>query len=216
MPPSAGGPIPDRDTYRTIAAAGVHEIEVRRSRFLCALAPVDSAEAAREVIAERRRAEPAARHHCHAFVLDPDGRTQRSSDDGEPAGTAGTPMLEVLRRRELTDTVAVVSRHFGGVLLGAGGLIRAYGQAVADAIDAVGTVERRLLCLLRVSVDYGRAGRVEGELHASKYQVTGTHYDDAARFEIGVRPDQVPGFLAWLADLTGGSAEVAETGRYWV
>ncbi|QFU85596.1 YigZ family protein [Amycolatopsis sp. YIM 10] len=216
MPPSAGGPIPDRDTYRTIAAAGVHEIEVRRSRFLCALAPVDSAEAAREVIAERRRAEPAARHHCHAFVLDPDGRTQRSSDDGEPAGTAGTPMLEVLRRRELTDTVAVVSRHFGGVLLGAGGLIRAYGQAVADAIDAIGTVERRLLCLLLVSVDYGRAGRVEGELHASKYRVIGTHYDDAARFEIGVRPDQVPDFRAWLADLTGGTAAVSETGRYWV
>ncbi|GAB2742558.1 YigZ family protein [Amycolatopsis magusensis] len=216
MPPSAGGPTPDRDTYRTVAAAGVHEIEVRRSRFLCALAPVDSAEAAREVIAERRRAEPAARHHCHAFVLDPDGRTQRSSDDGEPAGTAGTPMLEVLRRRGLTGTVAVVSRHFGGVLLGAGGLIRAYGQAVADALDVVGTVEYRRLNLLRVSVDYGRAGRVEGELHSSKYRVTSTSYDDAARFEVGVRPDQVADFRAWLADLTGGSAAVEAGGEDWV
>ncbi|AXB45777.1 YigZ family protein [Amycolatopsis albispora] len=216
MPPSAGGPIPDRDTYRSVAAAGVHEIEVRRSRFRCALAPVDSAEAAREVIAERRRAEPAARHHCHAFVLGPDGRIQRSSDDGEPAGTAGTPMLEVLRRRELTDTVAVVSRHFGGVLLGAGGLIRAYGQAVADAIDAVGTVEYRRLSLLRVSVDYGRAGRIEGELHSSKYRVLGTHYDSAARFDVGVRPDQVAGFRAWLAEATGGGAVVEETGEDWV
>jgi len=131
------------DRYLTVAGTGVHEIEIRRSRFLCALAPVTSEEAAREVIAARKKADPAARHHCHAFVLGADGRTQRSSDDGEPAGTAGTPMLEVLRRRELTDTVAVVTRYFGGVLLGAGGLIRAYGQAVSEAVDVVGVREYR-------------------------------------------------------------------------
>lgn len=149
------------DEYRTVAGATVHEIEVRRSRFLCALAPVDTEERAREVIAARRKAEPAARHHCHAFVLGADGRTQRSNDDGEPAGTAGAPMLEVLRRRELTNTVAVVTRYFGGVLLGAGGLIRAYGQAVADALDEAGTARYRRLRVLAVTVDYGRAGRME-------------------------------------------------------
>src|SRR5438477_615623 len=98
------------DRYLSVARMSVHEIEIKRSRFLCALAPVTSEEAAREFIAARRRADPQARHHCHAFVLGPDGRTRRSSDDGEPAGTAGTPMLEVLRRRELTDAVGVGSR----------------------------------------------------------------------------------------------------------
>src|SRR6185312_12810844 len=98
------------DRYLSVATPVLHEIEIKRSRFLCALAPVADEAAARAVIAARRKAEPAARHHCHAFVLGADGRTQRSSDDGEPAGTAGVPMLEVLRRREVTDTVAVVSR----------------------------------------------------------------------------------------------------------
>jgi uncharacterized YigZ family protein len=186
------------DRYLSVAAAGVHEIEIRRSRFLCALAPVDSAEAAREVIAGRRRAEPAARHHCHAFVLGPDGRTQRSSDDGEPAGTAGTPMLEVLRRRELTNTVAVVTRYFGGVLLGAGGLIRAYSQAVAEAADAVGVVESRRLELVEVTVDYGRAGRLESDLRASKYAVQGTRYDESADSTSACRQriwlDSIPGW----------------------
>jgi uncharacterized YigZ family protein len=204
------------DRYLSVAAAGVHEIEIRRSRFLCALAPVDSAEAARDVIAGRRRAEPAARHHCHAFVLGPDGRTQRSSDDGEPAGTAGTPMLGVLRRRELTNTVAVVTRYFGGVLLGAGGLIRAYSQAVAEAADAVGVVESRRLELVEVTVDYGRAGRLESDLRASKYVVQGTRYDESARFDVGVPATHLAGFHTWLADLTGGAAVVEHTGERWV
>jgi uncharacterized YigZ family protein len=204
------------DRYLSVATAGVREIEIRRSRFICALAPVQTPEAARELIAERRRAEPAARHHCHAFVLGPDGRTQRSSDDGEPAGTAGTPMLEVLRRKELTNTVAVVSRYFGGVLLGAGGLIRAYSQAVAEAADAFGVREFRRLHLVEVAVDYGRAGRLESDLRGSKFPVQDTRYDDLARFEVGVPAADVPGFHAWLADVTGGAAVAEDAGERWV
>jgi uncharacterized YigZ family protein len=204
------------DRYLSVAAEGVHEIEIRRSRFLCALAPVNSEEAAREVIAARRRAEPGARHHCHAFVLGADGRTRRSSDDGEPAGTAGTPMLEVLRRRELTNTVAVVTRYFGGVLLGTGGLIRAYGQAVAEAADLVGVVETRRLELVEVTVGYGRAGRLESDLRASKYLVGDARYDEAARFEVGVLAADLPVFHSWIADLTGGAAVVDDVGERWV
>ncbi|HEV7979012.1 YigZ family protein [Amycolatopsis sp.] len=204
------------DRYLSVAKTGVHEIEIRRSRFLCALAPVETEEAAREVIAERRRADPAARHHCHAFVLGPDGRTQRSSDDGEPAGTAGTPMLEVLRRRELTNTVAVVTRYFGGVLLGAGGLIRAYSQAVAEAADVFGVIESRRLEVFEVSVDYGRAGRLESDLRDSKYPVQGTRYDESATFEVGVPVAGLDEFTSWLADLTGGAAVTERIGERWV
>lgn len=204
------------DEYRTVAAATVHEIEVRRSRFLCALAPAGTEEAAREVIAARRKAEPGARHHCHAFVLGADGRTQRSNDDGEPAGTAGAPMLEVLRRRELTNTVAVVTRYFGGVLLGAGGLIRAYGQAVADALDEAGTARYRRLRVLAVTVDYGRAGRMENDLRESPYPVQGTSFGAEARFEVGVRDTELDEFAHWLADRTGGAARTEEAGEHWI
>ncbi|RSN12205.1 YigZ family protein [Amycolatopsis roodepoortensis] len=204
------------DRYLTVAGTGVHEIEIRRSRFLCALAPVTSEEAARSLIAGRRKAEPAARHHCHAFVLGADGRTQRSSDDGEPAGTAGTPMLEVLRRRELTDTVAVVTRYFGGVLLGAGGLIRAYGQAVSEAVDVIGVREYRRLRLVEVVVDYDRAGRLENDIRSSPYLLHATRFEDVAHFDVGLAPDQGPAFHAWLADLTGGEALAEEIGETWL
>ncbi|WP_414941090.1 YigZ family protein [Amycolatopsis sp. cmx-11-51] len=218
------------DRYLTVAGTGVHEIEIRRSRFLCALAPVTSEEAAREVIAARKKADPAARHHCHAFVLGTDGsrsgprdprrervpRIERSSDDGEPSGTAGTPMLEVLRRRELTDTVAVVTRYFGGVLLGAGGLIRAYGQAVSEAVDVIGVREYRRLRLVEVVVDYDRAGRLENDIRSSPYLLHATRFEDVAHFDVGVAPDQGDAFHAWLADLTGGEALTAETGETWL
>ncbi|OXM56906.1 YigZ family protein [Amycolatopsis thailandensis] len=204
------------DRYLTVAGSGVNEIEIRRSRFLCALAPVASERAAREVIAARKKADPAARHHCHAFVLGADGRTQRSSDDGEPAGTAGTPMLEVLRRRELTDTVAVVTRYFGGVLLGAGGLIRAYGQAVSEAVDAIGVREYRRLRLVEVVVDYDRAGRLENDIRSSPYLLHATRFEDVAHFDVGLAPDQGDAFHAWLADLTGGEALTEDIGETWL
>jgi uncharacterized YigZ family protein len=204
------------DRYLSVARAGGHEIEIKRSRFLCALAPVTSEDAARAFIAGRRRAEPGARHHCHAFVLGPDGRTRRSSDDGEPAGTAGAPMLEVLRRRELTDTVAVVSRYFGGVLLGAGGLVRAYGQSVSDAVEVVGVLEHRRLELVEVAVGYDRAGRLENDLRASRHVLHATRFDELARFEIGVAPGESETFTAWLAGLTNGEATTTSRGDHWI
>ncbi|MCR6488836.1 YigZ family protein [Amycolatopsis sp. OK19-0408] len=204
------------DRYLSVARSGVRELEIKRSRFLCALAPVTSEEAAREFIAARRRAEPGARHHCHAFILGPEGRTQRSSDDGEPAGTAGIPMLEVLRRRSLTDTVAVVTRYFGGVLLGAGGLIRAYGQSVSDALEVVGVLEHRRLTLVEVTVAYDRAGRLENDLRASPYLLHETRFDASAHFSIGLAPGEAPAFESWLADLTGGEATTTELGETWI
>ncbi len=144
---------------------------MKRSRFICHLARVGDEEQAQEFIAGVRKRYWDARHNCTAFVVGEDHRRERSSDDGEPGGTAGVPMLEVLRRRGLTDTVAVVTRYFGGVLLGAGGLVRAYGGAVSAAVDAVGTVERRPVALLVVAADHTRAGRLENDLRAAGHAV---------------------------------------------
>jgi uncharacterized YigZ family protein len=204
------------DRYLTVAREGVHESEIKRSRFLCALAPADSEEAARDVVQRVRRAHPAASHHCFAYVIGPDGRLHRASDDGEPGGTAGTPMLQVLLGRGVRDTVAVVTRYYGGVQLGAGGLARAYGGAVSAALDRIGTVERRRLALVTVSTDHQRAGRLENELRAAGRTVRDISYGDGVVFHLGIPEADLPGFRSWLADTTSGAAGCVVDGSAYV
>ncbi|MCI2240483.1 YigZ family protein [Kineococcus sp. TRM81007] len=140
------------------------ETVVERSRFLCVLQPVPDEAAADAVVAAARREFPDARHHCTARVLGDDGEVRRASDDGEPAGTAGAPMLAALDGAGVTGAVAVVVRWFGGVLLGTGGLVRAYGGAVAGALAEAGLVQRQRVDLVQVRAPLAEAGRVEAEL----------------------------------------------------
>lgn len=199
--------------YLTVAGPGVHEIEVKKSRFICHLARVPDEAEAQAFIAAIRKQYWDARHNCTAFVVGDDPRRERSNDDGEPAGTAGAPMLEVLRRRGVTDTVAVVTRYFGGVLLGAGGLVRAYGGSVAEALDAVGLVERRPVALLAVHTDHVRAGRLENDLRAAGYTVRDVAYDaHGVVVEVGVPEESLPTFEAWLAEATAGEALAERVG----
>jgi uncharacterized YigZ family protein len=154
------------------------ETEVRRSRFITLVRRTDSEDEARAVVTEARAVFPDARHHCSAFVVDVPGanRVERSSDDGEPAGTAGMPMLEVLRGSGLTDVTAVVVRYFGGVKLGTGGLVRAYSEAVQGALAVTPRVRAQRLGLWSVDVGHADAGRVEAELHARGVTVTDVTY----------------------------------------
>lgn len=202
--------------YLTVATPDgplVHETEVKKSRFLCSLLRVEDEAQAQAFIAATRKQYWDARHNCTAFVIGDRPRRERSNDDAEPAGTAGAPMLEVLRRRGVTDTVAVVTRYFGGVLLGAGGLVRAYGGAVSAALDRAPLVERRLLALLAVDTDHVRAGRLENELRAAGHLVRDVAYAGAGvRFEVGVPDPEVAVFLDWLAGVSAGSAEVERLG----
>lgn len=194
---------------RTIKADGEYELEVKKSRFLCALARVTTEDQARAFIQLRRKTHHDARHHCSAYVLGGGGETQRSSDDGEPAGTAGIPMLEVLRRNEITNTVAVVSRYFGGVLLGAGGLVRAYSGAVADALAQAGVVERRPMRIVSTTVDYLTAGKLENDLRSAGHHVAEVKYGNEVSFELHIPDTEVSTFATWLAEATGGVAEPA-------
>lgn len=189
---------------RTIAAPGSHEIVIKKSRFICTLARAASDEEARAAIDEVRKRHWDANHNCTAYRIGPGGHLQRTSDDGEPSGTAGAPMLSVLTRRDLTDTVAIVTRYFGGILLGAGGLIRAYGQAVSDAVDAVGIVERRPLLLVAVEADYAAAGRLENALRASRFDLGGVTHTDRVTFELRLDTPDLPAFERWLAETTNG------------
>ncbi|MBP2401642.1 YigZ family protein [Streptomyces syringium] len=195
-----------QEQYRTVAREGVHEIEINKSRFLCALAPAATEEEAQAFIARVRKEHPTARHHCFAYVLGADGSVQKASDDGEPGGTAGVPMLQMLLRREVRYAVAVVTRYFGGVKLGAGGLIRAYGGAVGEALDTLGTVTRQRFRLATVTVDHQRAGKLENELRATGRAVREVTYGSGVRMEIGLPEADVESFRAWLADTTAGTA----------
>ncbi|GAB3779621.1 YigZ family protein [Nocardioides ungokensis] len=204
------------DSYLIVARDGEVEIEVKRSRFLCTIARVEDEAAARAVVDRLRKQHWDARHHCSAFVLGPDGTVERSSDDGEPAGTAGAPMLEVLRGREVSDVVAVVTRWFGGTLLGAGGLVRAYGDAVRAGLDATGTLRRDLVRELTLEVGHADAGRVESELRARGVAVLDTAYAATVTLLLGTPPAEVDRLHALVAELTGGTATAVPAGERWV
>ena len=200
-----------------IARTGRHEIEVRKSRFICTVDRVATEEEASAFVAKIRKEFWNASHNCVAWSIGESGRFQRSSDDSEPAGTAGTPMLEVLRRRRLTDTVAVVTRYFGGVMLGAGGLIRAYGRAVTETIDAIGIVERRTLTRISIRTGHDVAGRFEHALRSSGYPLDGVAYDGAGvRFSLTMEPTMVAGFDDWVAQHSNGRGAVKLDGDTFV
>lgn len=193
----------------TIAAPVTRELVVKKSRFIAHLVPVRSVVEADEVIASVRRQYWDARHNCTAMVTGVTGDQARSSDDGEPSGTAGIPMLEVLRRRGLTDVVAVVTRYFGGVKLGAGGLIRAYSTAVSDALDDAALLHRRELLEARIDVPHADAGRIDNGLrdwagsHGSAYG--DVVYGALASFTLWVPPSDRALFIDDLAALSAGS-----------
>jgi uncharacterized YigZ family protein len=194
------------DTLRRIAKSGSHEIEIRKSRFICSIERVETDEAARGHIASLKKTHWQANHNCSAYIIGERGEIQRSSDDGEPSGTAGTPMLEVLRRMNLTDTVAVVTRYFGGTLLGAGGLIRAYGGAVSETVRLLGVVQRQMLHVVAVDVDHGMAGKLHNALSSSAFPDATVEYGAAgATFELHLTADDLEPFTTWIAETTNGA-----------
>lgn len=212
--------------YSTIAGEHRHELEIKRSRFITVLRRVETEEEARALVAELRREFHDARHHCSAFVLGPDRTTQRSSDDGEPSGTAGVPMLEALLKGaavdgvpDLSDVAAVVVRYFGGILLGAGGLVRAYSESVSQSLASAPLVRRQRLRLLAVDAGYDAAGRLENELRASGVTVLGTDYGPrSATLRVAIDDDgaAAAAFDDRLAGLTAGASAAVDLGTSWV
>ncbi|RXR24866.1 YigZ family protein [Oerskovia turbata] len=211
-PSPASSPLPS-----TIAGPVEHELVLKKSRFLTLLHPVATVADADAVIAHVRKEHWDARHHCTALVVGAHADQQRSNDDGEPSGTAGIPMLEVLRHRHVTDVVAVVTRYFGGVLLGAGGLVRAYSNAVSETLDLAPMVRREVMAEVTVDVPHAEAGRIGNMLHewcASHGAVLdGADYGSAASFRILVPPARLAALDADLASSSRGalSPEVGDS-----
>ena len=203
--------------YLTIGRDGAAEIEEKRSRFLCTLARVEDEADARAVVERLRKQHWDARHTCSAFRIGPPPQpVERSNDDGEPAGTAGAPMLEVLRGAGVSDTVAVVTRWFGGTLLGAGGLVRAYSDAVRTALDEVGTRRRELVREYEIGVPYDASGRLETDLRSSGVTVLDTYYGAAVTLRIGAPPEDEKRLESLLAELTAGASSLVPGADRWV
>lgn len=193
--------------YQTIAKPAAAELEISRSRFLTRIERVETEAEARTVIAAARDEHPKARHHCSAFVLGPGQRTQRSNDDGEPGGTAGAPMLDALTSAGLSDVVAVVTRYFGGVLLGAGGLTRAYRAAVADAVLNAERVTRAQRQEVLVRTSYDVAAQLEAEARRRGWIVGDAAYSDVVERAFAVAAGEVEPLVALAAELSAGAAE---------
>jgi len=197
-------------SYYTVAGFGEHEIVIQKSRFICYINRAKTEKEAQEFIDTIKKKHWDATHNCSAYLIGEHDQIQKANDDGEPSGTAGVPMLEVLKKKQLKDTVVVVTRYFGGIKLGAGGLIRAYGKAVSEAIDHVGIVERKLMQIIRTTFDYSFLGKIENELRSSVYKLKDIYYTDHVEVETYVEEGQVQSFKDWMTDLTNGKCVIKE------
>ncbi|WP_214771349.1 YigZ family protein [Exiguobacterium sp. s39] len=195
--------------YYTVKENGFHEIIIQKSRFITYLARATTEEQAQAFISELKKKHHDANHNCSAYVIGERNEIQKANDDGEPSGTAGVPMLEVLKKRDLRDTVVVVTRYFGGIKLGGGGLIRAYGSSVSEALNAVGVVERIEHTVISVNVDYTWLGKLENELRASVHPIDQIHYLDQVQIDVLVKTADVPDFLDWMTNMTNGQANLS-------
>jgi uncharacterized YigZ family protein len=199
--------------YKTIEAPAKGEIEIKKSRFIAQLAPVDTEDAALAFLEEVRAANRMARHNVYAYVLrdggwGPAGRT-RYSDDGEPQKTAGMPTLDVIQRAELTDVICVTTRYFGGILLGTGGLVRAYTQAAQEAIAAAHVVTISRCVDVTVTIDYPRYDQLVRIAADCGAHVADTVYTDRVTLTLRMLDGTQQPLLEKISELTRGAAEAS-------
>lgn len=197
-----------RKDYHTIQGYGESEIVIQKSRFITYVNRAETEEQAQEFINNIKEKHKSANHNCSAYIIGEHDNIQKANDDGEPSGTAGVPMLEVLKKQGLQDTVVVVTRYFGGIKLGGGGLIRAYGKATTEGIDVAKVVERKLHHLMKVSIDYTWLGKVENEVRNSVYPLKEIIYADQVEVLVFTKANEEADFINWMAEITNGQAKI--------
>ncbi len=197
------------EDYKTVLKDAEVEMIERKSRFIGYCRPVKSQDEAIDFINEIRAMHRQATHNVYAYVLREDN-IMRYSDDGEPAGTAGVPVLEVIKKEGLTDICVVVTRYFGGILLGAGGLVRAYGKSAKLGIDAAERIEKIYCKLYLIRCDYSTYGKLEYTINTEGYILKDCAFENDVCMTVGVKPEAENAFLKAVADVSGGSAQVNE------
>lgn len=204
------------NVYKTVLGYGEDEYVVNKSRFIGYAKQVKTEEEALEFIDEISTKHYDATHNVYAYIIGQDALTQRFSDDGEPSGTAGVPMLEVLKKEGLVDVVVVGTRYFGGVKLGAGGLIRAYTRSAKIGIDAAKIVDMVLHKKIAVKVDYTLYGSVENYLMNKKYIIADSTFDSAVTVDVYVKNEELDNFIEVMTNLTDGTALFKEKNKRYI
>jgi uncharacterized YigZ family protein len=184
----------------------------KKSKFISYIAPVYTEQEAVDFISSIKKKHYDATHNCSAFIIGETANTQRSNDDGEPSGTAGIPILEVLRKEGLTNSVVVVTRYFGGVMLGAGGLIRAYTQGCADAVRAAGIMKLQPYAIYDITIDYNMLNKIQHESSNKKYMIADTQFLDVVTLKMLVEPEQIEALQADITQWTNANALIEYKG----
>ena len=205
----------ENQAYYTIYKGGTGEVVEKKSRFIGETAQVTDEEQAAAFVEGIRKKFYDARHHCFAYVIGADGKLMRAADDGEPQGTAGKPMLEVLTGRGLANTIVVVTRYFGGTLLGTGGLVRCYTAAAQAALDNSVIVEKKPGTRGVVRADYAEIGKLQYLFNELQIPVLDTFYEASVVFDLIVPPGQTGRLNKQLAEASAGRISLEESGEVW-
>lgn len=201
--------------YKTVSKEGAAEFIIRKSRFIGHACPVSSEEEAAAFIARIKKEHSSATHNCSAYIIGERDECQKQSDDGEPSGTAGKPILEVIKHQGLKNVAIVVTRYFGGIMLGAGGLIRAYTDGAVVGIEAAEPVEQVLHQEISVIIEYPWLGKMENELRNRGTMMEETLFTDKVTLRCLPLQKEAAEFSSWMTDMTQGQGEiVAGDSRY--
>lgn len=198
--------------YKVIYKPGTGFYEEKKSRFIAYVSPASSEEEAVRFIDSIKKKHYDARHNCPAFIIGRNSQLTRCSDDGEPSGTAGKPILEVLMGAGITNVVVVVTRYFGGTLLGTGGLVRAYTQAVQEGLKDAGIATMRYGVEMTISIDYTDVGRVQYLLGSRGIEIAASRYTDKVEFDICIPKEQEASLQKALVEATSARAGIEVTG----
>lgn len=204
------------NTYKTINNYGEDETIINKSRFIGYATPIETEEEALDFIEKIRTKHRDATHNVYAYVLGKDSNIQRFSDDGEPSGTAGIPVLEVIKKEDLRNVVVVVTRYFGGIKLGAGGLIRAYTKGAKIGVDAGIIVDMVLYTKIKIRIDYTLYGKMENYLMNEGHIVDGSDFDDGVNIFVYIEDTDKENFYNIITDLTNGTAIFEELDKEYI
>src|SRR5690625_2597624 len=202
--------------YYTVKQAGSHEIIIQKSRFIGYVERVNTEDEAIAFIQKIKKQHHNATHNCSAYIIGDHDQIQKANDDGEPGGTAGIPMLEVLKRLSLKNVVVVVTRYFGGTKLGAGGLIRAYSSTTSETIKKIGIVKGALMQGFSLTIEYSLLGKVENALHQSPYIIEDIHYLENVELIVYVPINGVDAFKKEMIDLTNDQIAMVEKDKKYI
>ncbi len=194
--------------YKTTAENGTASYEIQKSRFIAYTSHVETEAEARDFVAAIKKKHFDARHNCSAWVLGADSSQQKSNDDGEPGGTAGNPILEAIKQHGLTNVVVVVTRYFGGIKLGAGGLIRAYSHTASLGLEATPCLEVKPFCLMEAEMDYSLLGTVENWIRNEELRTGETAYLDKVTVRLLVEPADCETISTELTNLTAAQCKI--------